>query len=791
MSAVSDVVPDVAAPGFVRPERDARLDLFCISFVILFFELACIRWFGSTVIFLTFFTNLVLMACFLGMSVGLLTARQSKDYLLGLVPLTLLAIVLATLTLGAYESFSKVKIDVGGQASPQQIYFGTEYRANDPSRVVIPIEAIAGVFFVLIASMFVGLGQVMGRAFNAIPNRVAAYTIDIAGSLCGIVAFGMASYLRMPPLVWFGLAFLVVLRFLRPLLQNMRADSKRRLTPALQLVALLGILAVTGIAGASHAGRMSTLWSPYYKINYVGEDHAIITNNIGHQSMVSIGKSGPAYALPHLLNRDAGNAPYKDVLIIGAGSGNDVQAARSFGATSIDAVEIDPVIQNLGRQFHPNRPYDDNARVHVHLDDGRSWLKKTNKKYDLVIYALVDSLVLHSGYSSLRLESFLFTREAFQDVRARLKPNGVFAMYNFYRQGWVVARLVKMSGEVFGAPPLVASLPYQKDIALTTAQGDHITFILNGSSSGNRNTGRIGAIRQTLQNKPFFWLNKSPRFNLALNGFGATPPHLAQANANHWFRIGPARVDTSTTTLTPADDWPFLYLRERAIPALNLRGMAMVAILSLGVLLYFAPQALRSNNLTKASAVTSADETNSRAMIRESGGRLQLNGQMFFLGAGFMLLETKGVVHMALLFGSTWVVNSIVFGAILLMILMSNLFVLKTNPRRVEMFYVLLFMALLVNTLVPMNVFLSLPGAARVVASCAVVFVPVFFAGVVFAVSFRDSRRPDIDFGSNVGGVILGGLSEYFSLVLGFNHLLFIAIGFYLLSYVFKPRHEV
>ena len=57
------------------------------------------------------------------------------------------------------------------------------------------------------------------------------------------------------------------------------------------------------------------------------------------------------------------------------------------------------------------------------------------------------------------------------------------------------------------------------------------------------------------------------------------------------------------------------------------------------------------------------------------------NGQMFFLGAGFMLLETKGVVHLALLFGSTWVVNSIVFFAILVMILLSNLYVLAVRPR--------------------------------------------------------------------------------------------------------------
>src|SRR5262249_6998003 len=157
---------------------------------------------------------------------------------------------------------------------------------------------------------------------------------------------------------------------------------------------------------------------------------------------------------------------------------------------------------------------------------------------------------------------------------------------------------------------------------------------------------------------------------------------------------------------------------------------------------------------------------------------------MFFLGAGFMLLETKGVVHMALLFGSTWVVNSIVFMAVLMMILLSNLFVIAARPIRQWPFYVGLVAALLVNTFVPMHYFLSLPGAARLVVSCGVTFVPIFFAGVIFATAFRHSQRPDVDFGSNVAGAILGGLSENIALVLGYEWLMLVAIGFYLLSAV-------
>ena len=166
---------------------------------------------------------------------------------------------------------------------------------------------------------------------------------------------------------------------------------------------------------------------------------------------------------------------------------------------------------------------------------------------------------------------------------------------------------------------------------------------------------------------------------------------------------------------------------------------------------------------------------------------LRPNWRLFFMGAGFMLIETKSVVHLALLFGATWMVNSIVFVAILLMILCSNLFVLLARPARVWPYYALLLASLAVAAAVPMNTFLNLPGSARLVASTAVVFVPVFFAGIVFATAFRDSANPDVDFASNIAGAMLGGLAESLSLVIGFKLLLVVAALFYALS-AMQPR---
>lgn len=101
------------------------LNLFLISFLILFFELAFIRWFGSNVIFLTFFTNLVLLASFLGMSVGLLSTGRRQMLIIWFFPLVLLAMGLAVATVGASKVWKHLLIDVGGQNSPQQVFFGT------------------------------------------------------------------------------------------------------------------------------------------------------------------------------------------------------------------------------------------------------------------------------------------------------------------------------------------------------------------------------------------------------------------------------------------------------------------------------------------------------------------------------------------------------------------------------------------------------------------------------------------------------------------------------------------
>jgi spermidine synthase len=739
-----------------------RFEIFLISALILFLELAAIRWFPARVLFLTFFTNTVLLAGFLGMSIGCLAAGHRRNYLHWTPALLALALTAARLV-EWLRNRSNVFLDVGNQVSPQLIFFGTDYRVRDPTSFVIPVEALAAFLFVLIAITFVGPGQALGRALARVPDRVRAYTINIAGSVMGITLFAACSWAQLSPLWWFLAVAGALAWFLWP------AGRVRGLGIVAALVAVVIVAALPPPSQLlARESKTRQLWSPYYRVDYDERARLITVNLIGHQQMISRATKVPAYALPYLLNRDAGGPPPGDVLVIGAGSGNDVSRALQWGARQVDAVEIDPVIYRLGRENHPDRPYDD-PRVHVYLADGRNFLRSTSRRYDVIVYALVDSLVLHSSYSNIRLESYLFTTQAFEDVRVHLKPGGRFVMYNYFRQGWLVARLKQQLERTFGVGnPVLLNLPYRPTVTPDQAPADEFTLFVSGATDGVRDALARGE----------YWLraDRAPGPDSA-NGFTEPAPGVRRtlsadsraANLPGWLRFGRTEVVKPRDVLVNAtDDWPFLYLRQPMIPALSVRGMVLMGGLGLLLLAPFVWAARRGQP---------GEEPDAR------GARPRVfDTRMFFLGAGFMLIETRAVVQMALLFGGTWTVNSVVFFAVLVMILLANLFVARIRPVSLVPYYVGLAVSLALNVLVPPDAFLGMGRGVQVVAACAITFAPIAFAGVIFAVAFSRTAQADLAFGSNVAGALAGGLAEYSSMVLGFRYLLLVATVFYGLS---------
>ena len=169
------------------------------------------------------------------------------------------------------------------------------------------------------------------------------------------------------------------------------------------------------------------------------------------------------------------------MLIVGAGSGTDVANALAHGAQHIDAVEIDPAIQQIGIDQHPDHPYQD-PRVTRYINDGRAFLRSTDKKYDLILFALPDSLTLVSTTANLRLESFLFTQQAFESARDHLTDDGTFVLYNYYRQDWLVTKLADMLQSAFGTKPLLRMF---QQVSATMADGPAVAALVDGQPPGD------------------------------------------------------------------------------------------------------------------------------------------------------------------------------------------------------------------------------------------------------------------------------------------------------------------
>src|SRR5262245_29152507 len=550
---------------------------FLASFLVLFLVVALIRWMPAYIRLLSYFSNFILLASFLGIGLGFLLAPV-RARLFSWFPLVQAVVI------GAVYYF-RLEVAVPTSGS---IYFSSGKAAKV---VVVESTVLLPLLFVVVAALFTTLAQRMGREM-ALLAPLRAYTINLAGSLAGVIVLGLVSWLELPPTMWFGIGFAVAL----PLLLSSDVPANGGSAPARgfsmpAVVVNFALLAVSLVI--VHVMARGAILSPYYKItvSQQGPDTVVEVNNIFHQSMAPVEQKEYFYQWPYSV---FGDDAFQDVLILGAGSGTDVAAALRHGVRHVDAVEIDPAIIRLGRQYHPDHPYSD-PRVTVINDDARHYLATTTKKYDLVVFALIDSLTMQSSFSGVRLESYMFTEESFKAVRDRLKPDGVLVVYNYFRERWLVDRLANIAAAAFGAEPRV-----------------HV-------HEARAFLGVLMAGPRLAQ------LTAPPRI----------PDQVTAFNQSH--APSPARIHDRDPSIEPAtDDWPFLYLQNRHIPQHYIVALGIVLIISV-VSVFFTLWA---------------------AGAPPAGGR-KWPWQFFLLGAGFMLLETKSIIQFALLWGSTWVVASL------------------------------------------------------------------------------------------------------------------------------------
>jgi hypothetical protein len=605
------------------------------------------------------------------MGVGLLLARKKFHPLVLFAPLLLLFVVI----------IMGVKFEMRIEKGSALFFQATALApARMESYILLPFVVL------FVAGLFILLGYEMGVLFDRF-KPLTAYAYNIGGSMAGIAAFFLMSLFQLPPAWWFLITAVGVVLLLR--------RNAAEVAGAAMVLAAICFL-VFGL-------QKGSFWSPYYMITMknVPGGKILNVNNIGHQTMQPIEKKEPFYHVPYT---SFNHNRFKSALIIGAGSGTDTSFALHYGVKKITAVEIDPAIYALGKKYHPLRPYD-SPRVRMHINDARAFLRNDKGTYDLIIYALPDSLTLTSSFANLRLESFLFTVESFRSTKARLAKGGLLVLYNYYREDWLIDKIANMLELVFGYPPVVVAY----------GGGSRAAVFMIGE--------KLADLKIAVKKRP------------------------------------------EATRLKPAtDEWPFLYMRSPVISPIFIKALLMLAVLSIVLV---------------AAVVLAGSPAGGR-------GRFFFRGHFFFMGMAFMLLETMSVVRFSLLFGSTWMVNSLVFFAVLGMVLLAVWFSAGHTVRRLWLLYAALFVVLLLNLIVPLDALLAENPLLRFALSSLMIFSPIFLANLIFAQTFKgEEGAATVPLAANILGSLFGGMFEYASLAVGYKDLVIFVALFYALSFLF------
>lgn len=688
----------LADHGWAEGRREpAWLLIGLTTFGILVLELALIRWTSGQVRVFAYINNIVLITAFLGMGIGVALGRRHP----GLVHFTLPSLLLLALPVAGAETLGLVHLTFPDQSIT---LWGAETVAASP---VVFVRNLA-IFLVLltgVGAVFVGAGAPLGYLFGRLPV-LRAYTADLAGSLLGIAAFTVAAWVEAGPAVWLALGVL----------------------PFAWLVRRWWALALgIAIIALGHYSAQDAFFSPYNRIVLVRDALflRLEVNRDFHQYLHDVSDArlaDPAitpedksrlqnvrelYDLPFVINRRRGTA-----LVVGAGTGNDVQAARRHGYAHVTSVDIDAQIIALGRRLHPEQPYSD-PRVGTVVDDARSFFQKNrDERYDVVCYGLLDSHAMASAMSTLRLDNYVYTEEGIRDAWRRVAPGGHLALTMACNAGeWFFERLYWTIAQATGIAPIAV---------YNSMHGGTVTFVV-----------------------------PTPEAKLE-------PAEFAKRQL-----MKPRR--TAEQTLTLSDDWPFLYLRPGVFPW----GYVIV----LGFVLLAATVSARA--------------------VFGLGRGVALDWPLFLMGAAFLLIETRGVTSLSLLFGSTWVVNSAVFGGILIMVLAANLAVQRWKWREPGPWFIGLFAAVALLYLFPMPWLQTLPLVLRGIGGGLLTGLPVGIAGVIVPMLLGRAAQPAAALGANLLGAVLGGCLEYFSMLGGLKSTALMALVLYLLAYLLVQRERV
>ena len=443
-------------------------NMFLVSTAALYFELFLIRWASTEIKVFAFVQNLVLIACFLGFGVGCLKSDKPAHILQSLGCLFMLAIIVVN---PDFNTFLLTLSNLLTLAPDADLWGFVSIPYSPVTFYILSMLAVFLVAFMLLllAYSMIPFGQLIGQYFNRSEQTIRTYTANLAGSLLGTWLLLGLAWFHLSPIYWVALAYLLTLCAVPYFKMNWKIGGIFFLITAFLLLSNDGILTQTKDRGI-------VFWSPYQRLELITKPENGYTVSVNHVGYMTMADTDPVYLSAHpefatALSHSVYDSPFAfapaspDVLIVGAGAGNDAAAALRNGASHVDAVEIDPVIYELGKKWHPDHPYDSD-KVNVIIDDARDFLRYSQKRYDVIVFGLLDSHTGFSGYSNVRIDNYVYTKEAFAQARRLLKPDGVLVLKFEVRAPWlwIGQRFYRTLAEVFGQEPVVfqaLSIPKQ------------------------------------------------------------------------------------------------------------------------------------------------------------------------------------------------------------------------------------------------------------------------------------------------------------------------------------------
>jgi hypothetical protein len=392
--------PILPPPAQASPkiESDAP-EFFALIFVSLLFALSVNRWFGHDFILFGAFGFAPLIACFSGFAIGV---NRPDDRFFKFASASLLITVLIPLSFKFYISTSGLV----GQAISQLIQGGDfASLASGASVILISLALMLCGPFALMSC----LGSRVARLFNQ-RSRLTPYGTFITALLCGYLTFQISTAASVSP----AIQLLVVACILAALV------ARKKQSQLLQFTCLLlaGLLMFTPLKASN---QQTIDWSPYHEV----EVSSAAKGDLLPGEVVLDGALGQSLSALKNYSQVAFLSEHpKTVLILGAGIGAGIEDILRKGATSIDAVEVDPVLLKIGRRL--NASYN-SPLVNVHLDDPRRFVNDCQNKYDLILFPS-QNFVNWCGASSLDQGNYLRTLECYKKCLAMLDQNGIMLL---------------------------------------------------------------------------------------------------------------------------------------------------------------------------------------------------------------------------------------------------------------------------------------------------------------------------------------------------------------------------